>query len=174
MQHWYALHTKPRKENSLNQILTHRGITTYLPLLPKVHHGQRIAITEPLFPGYLFARLDLDIVNFGSLRWTPGLRDVVSGAEGPAPVGEAIIAHIQQRLAQGEILRSAAHERFKPQERVRLKGQPFEDLDVVFDHYLPGEARARVLMYILGRATPTEVAIDALQKASSLRVHATT
>ena len=174
MQHWYALHTKPRKENSLNQILTYRGMTTYLPLVPKVRNGQRLKSTESLFPCYLFARLDLDAVPFDSLRWTPGLRDVVSGAEGAAPIDDAIIDHIQLRITQKEISRSAAHERFRPQERVRLKGYTFEDLDIVFDHYLPGEARAQVLMHILGRATPAEVAVDMLQKTSNLRANGTT
>jgi transcriptional antiterminator RfaH len=169
MYRWYALHTKPRNEHTLSQLLTLKGITVYLPQVPKVGHGHRLTATEPLFPSYLFANIDLDTISFVSLRWTPGLRDVVNAADGPAPVDDEIIEHIQKRLVDKEILRSAAHERFRPNERVRLKGNTLEDLNVVFDHYLPGEARARVLIHILGRETPAEVAIDSLQKASALR-----
>ena len=173
MQYWYALHTKPRKERSLSENLSARDLETYLPLLPRVHGGRRLASTEPLFPNYLFARFDLDTLNFASLRWTPGLRDVVSGAEGAAPVGDDVIEHIRTRLAQGQITRSAAHDRFKAHEPVRVKGHPFDDLDAVFEHYLPGEARARVLLHILGRATPTDIPVELLEKTSPLRGHAT-
>src|SRR5689334_11242476 len=169
MHRWYALHTKPRSENTLSQLLALKGIMVYLPQVPKIGHGHRQKVTEPLFPSYLFANIDLDTLSFASFRWTPGLRDVVNAADGPAPVDDSIIEHIQKRLADKDVLLSAAHERFRPHERVRLKGNTLEDLNVVFDHYLPGEARARVLIHILGRKTPAEVAIDSLQKASALR-----
>ena len=169
MDRWYALHTKARSEKLLSHLLALQYISVYLPQVPMVRHGRRLATTEPLFPCYLFARFDLDAVSFTRFRWTPGLRDVVHGAEGPAPVDDVVIEHIQQRIARNEIVRSAAHERFWPQDRVRLKGDVFADLDVVFDQYLPGEARARVLIQILGRTTSVDVAVDALQKASALR-----
>lgn len=141
---------------------------TYLPMLPKVQHGRRLTKLEPLFPCYLFAKLDLSETGLNSLCWTHGLRDIVHGAQGPAVVDEAIIDHIHLRLSQQAFFRSAAHDRFHPDERVRLKGHAFEDLDVIFERYLPGEARARVLVYILGRATPTEVDIELIRKASPL------
>ena len=169
MHSWYALYTKPHKENSLEKILSLRGITTYLPMLPKVQHGRCLDKMEPLFPCYLFAKLDLDVIGLGSLRWTPGLRDIVSGAEGPARVDEAIIDHLKMRLTEKDILRSAAHDRFKPNEPIRLKGSLFDDLAVVFERYLPGAARARVLVHILGRATSVDVAVEMMQKASNLK-----
>ncbi len=169
MQAWYALYTKPHKEPSVEQLLALKGLSTYLPMLPKVRGGRRLQTLEPLFPCYLFVRADLDVIGFSTIRWTPGLRNVVTGADGPAIVDEALIDHIQLRLAQKEFVHSAAHDLFKQGERVRVKGFPFDQFDAVFEGYLPGAARARVLLYILGQQTPVEIAVERLQKASPLR-----
>ncbi len=169
MQAWYALHTKPHKETAVEQLLALQGLSTYLPRLPKAQRGRRLQTSEPLFPCYVFVRAALELIGVSTLRWTPGLRDVVSGAEGPAGVDEVMIHHVQRRLADKAFVHSAAHEAFKQGERVRVRGYAFDQLDAVFDGYLPGAARARVLIYLLGQQRSVEVATDRLPKASTLR-----
>ncbi|MBR2839024.1 MAG: hypothetical protein IKE55_09590 [Kiritimatiellae bacterium] len=59
---WCVLHVKPRTEKKAAAFLAHDRLWHYLPLLTKVRRVQRRKVrTEvPLFPGYVFARLDAE------------------------------------------------------------------------------------------------------------------
>ena len=55
---WFALHTKPRRENFAVTNVSALGVESFLPRLKTEHsvHGVARAIIKPLFPGYFFAR----------------------------------------------------------------------------------------------------------------------
>ncbi len=57
---WCVLHVKPRTEKKMAIFLSHDRIWHHLPLWTKVRRVQRRKVrTEiPVFPGYVFARLD--------------------------------------------------------------------------------------------------------------------
>lgn len=57
---WYVLHVKPRTERKVMSRLALCGAWRYLPLLTKERRVQRrkVRVELPLFPGYVFARLD--------------------------------------------------------------------------------------------------------------------
>ena len=57
---WYVLHVKPRTERKVMTRLALCGAWRYLPLLTKERRVQRrkVRVELPLFPGYVFARLD--------------------------------------------------------------------------------------------------------------------
>ena len=59
---WYVLHVKPRTEKKVVAYLASYGCFRYLPVYVKVTKVQRRKVrTElPLFPGYVFTRLDAD------------------------------------------------------------------------------------------------------------------
>ena len=59
---WYVLHVKPRTEKKVVAYLASYGFFRYLPVYVKVTKVQRRKVrTElPLFPGYVFTRLDAD------------------------------------------------------------------------------------------------------------------
>ena len=56
---WYALYTKSRTEKKVDQLLTEKGIETYLPLLKtlKQWSDRKKWVEEPLFRSYLFIRI---------------------------------------------------------------------------------------------------------------------
>ena len=55
---WFVLHTKSRQEKAIADDLAARRIGCFLPLVRQVrYYGQRkAAVDEPLFPGYVFLR----------------------------------------------------------------------------------------------------------------------
>jgi len=55
-------------------------------------------------------------------------------------------------------------DRFKPGERVRIRGGPLRDLEAVFDRALSSQDRAMVLVGLLGRWTPCVIETDCLEK----------
>jgi transcriptional antiterminator RfaH len=57
---WLVCHTKPRCEKKFAELLVREQFDHYLPLLQSVrtYGSQHKAFTKPLFPGYVFARIE--------------------------------------------------------------------------------------------------------------------
>src|SRR5215467_5394534 len=58
---WYALHTRVNQEKRVAIGLEGRGITFFLPLYKTVRRrsDRKVALSLPLFPGYLFVHIPL-------------------------------------------------------------------------------------------------------------------
>lgn len=57
---WFACHTRPRCEKKFDALLRTEGFERYLPLVESVRRygAQRKVFTKPLFPGYVFTRIE--------------------------------------------------------------------------------------------------------------------
>jgi transcriptional antiterminator RfaH len=57
---WQVIHTKPQCEKKLAGYLKKNNINYYLPLWDSFrrYKYRKVAFTKPMFPGYLFARLE--------------------------------------------------------------------------------------------------------------------
>ena len=161
MEHWYALYTKPHKEHHVSSFLESRGLETYLPTVRTRKNGQRK--TEPFFSCYLFARFD-PADSFPEIRWTPGLRRILSFGGQLAPVSDEVISSIRKRLADRAEL-SYHVPAFKQGDPVAIRGGPLRDFNAVFDQSLSSGDRARVLVEFLGRWTPCKLPLDCLERA---------
>ena len=157
---WYLLMSKPRDEERALLNLQDQGYTVYLPrvLRERRKAGNRKSGVEPLFPRYLFVRLNEEM-NWAPIRSTPGVSGLVAFGNRersyiPCPDGmvEAIQAQENnQGLHQPQSLD------FQKGDKVRITTGPFHDLEGVF-LMDDGIDRALVLLHFLGnqRAVPVE------------------
>ena len=67
--HWYVVRTKHQREALAADHLARRGVTTFLPRVSEPTRAG--AGVVPLFPGYLFLQLQLEL-QFTDVIWTPG------------------------------------------------------------------------------------------------------
>jgi transcriptional antiterminator RfaH len=60
MVHWYALYTKPRKEQKVAQQLEQLGFTVYLPLKTEIRQwsDRKKKVVVPLFSSYVFIQIE--------------------------------------------------------------------------------------------------------------------
>jgi transcriptional antiterminator NusG len=60
--HWYALHVRPNYEMAVSTRLRELGVEEYLPIhkASRTAHRNKFSEGPPLFPGYIFAFLNLD------------------------------------------------------------------------------------------------------------------
>jgi transcriptional antiterminator RfaH len=57
---WFACHTKPRCEKKFDDLAAREHFEHYLPLIQSVRRygTQKKTFTKPLFPGYVFVRIE--------------------------------------------------------------------------------------------------------------------
>jgi transcriptional antiterminator RfaH len=166
MNAWYALYTKPKQEYLVLEQLQQRGVEAFFPQFVERRRGEERV--RALFPNYLFVRVDLAVVGQSLLRWTPGLRGVVSFAGVPAHVPDEAIALVRKQLARLEAAGGFPKARFKPGERVRVTEGPLAGLEAVFQGPGPAE-RVRILIRFLGQANRAVVPKEALEKVAERR-----
>jgi transcription antitermination factor NusG len=92
---WYALRVRPRFEKAVATTLLTKGYEGFLPLYRhRSRWSDRIKeVLLPLFPGYLFCRLDIN--HRLPVLVTPGVIQLVGIAKTPYPVDEAEISTLQ-------------------------------------------------------------------------------
>ncbi len=149
MVRWLVLMSKPRQEAKLERALEMRDIEVYAPYISYTgKRGQELE--KAFFPGYLFARVDLDSGQAAKLPWTPGLARLLRFGEEPAWIPDAELDYLRARI---EGIDGDEFLAIKPGERVRVTHGPFRDYEAIFEGRLNGEGRVAVLLDILGRKT---------------------
>lgn len=161
MEHWYALYTKPYKEQQVRCLLESKGFEAYLPAIKIRRNGQWKV--KPFFSCYLFVRADTTNGPF-ALRWTPGLKRIVSFGDQPALINDHVISYLKQRLAKAQESGCGVHQ-FQPGDRVTITSGPLSHLEAVFERGLSAGQRASILVDFLGRWTSCRVEMDCLKKA---------
>ena len=100
-QPWFAIRVKPNYEKRVAKAIRGKGLEEFLPLYrSKRQWSDRVKMMDlPLFPGYLFCRLDLEARL--PLLTTPGFLYIVGVGKNPQPVDEAEILAIQSVMRAG-------------------------------------------------------------------------
>jgi transcriptional antiterminator RfaH len=149
MIRWYALQSKPRKEDLLCEQLRMREIETFFPRVRIQPVNPRARKVKPYFPGYVFAYADLEQVGRSVLDWIPGAIGVVNFGGEPAPVSDHLISALQTHL---DTLNASADDmagRFQPGDVVAIHWGPFAGYEAIFDACLAGRDRVKVLLKML-------------------------
>ena len=162
--HWYIVHTKPRQETRALQNLEQQGYECFLPLIAaeKLHQGALTVVDEPLFPRYLFIRLDADAPGkgWGPIRSTKGVSRLVSFGAEPAKVDERLIETLR---ARSEAMARQPRKLYAPGERLLVAEGPFAGIEAAYQ--MPdGESRVVVLIELLSKSVPLKIAPACLRK----------
>lgn len=89
LRSWFAVQTASRCEQKAAAILSFKGYECFLPLYqsPRMWSDRHKIIQLPLFPGYLFCRMEADAG--GLILTTPGTIRIVSFGRKPFPIPDA-------------------------------------------------------------------------------------
>lgn len=160
-ERWYAVCCKPRQEAIAEENLLRQGYRTYLPRVCNTRRrkGQWISTVEPLFPRYLFIRVDPTRHSISPVRSTRGVSSLVRYCGMPAAVPEEVIEAIIRRADTCSGLHRDDRPLFCAGEHVRLVEGPLAGMEGVFTEE-DGEKRVVVLLELLGKANKIRILRD--------------
>jgi transcriptional antiterminator RfaH len=164
---WYAVSTKPHQEKRAELHIKQCGIECFLPLLKgdKIIRRTRKTVIEPLFPGYLFARFDLDRY-YRAVSYATGVRKIVDFGAGPVELDATMIDAIKERLNDGYVTLMPV--RPVRGQVVHIKGGPLAGVEAVFVREMTGRNRVLLLLNTLGFHAKLTLNIDQVRLPQAL------
>lgn len=164
-ERWYVVHTQPHAESRAIVHLERQGYRVLCPRYRKtVRHARKArCILAPLFPNYLFLRLDVSRDQWHSVNGTRGVVRLFMQGETPQPVPYGIVEALQARMSADGAM--DWEPTFKIGQAVRIADGPFADFVGTLEH-LDAAGRVRVLVDLLGRSVCVALRCEALMPAA--------
>ncbi len=161
---WYALTVKHHHEKAVVQALCGRDVESYLPLYRNFHHsaGRKRAVDLPLFPGYVFCRLDIN--HRLPVLLIPGVSSIVSVGRTPAPLPEEEIENVRA-MVQSDVP-VAPHPFLTVGQAVYIDHGPLQGIQGTLVGS-KGEYRLIVAIELLQRAVSAEVDLSWVRPADA-------
>jgi transcriptional antiterminator RfaH len=154
---WYAIYSKPQKEDAAHFHLQKKGLEVFLPKLLLPSNQKRRRRVVPLFPSYLFARIDLHSEEYGYVIWSPGVKRLVSFNDVPAPIDDTVVDFLIKEGNAGGVI--PARSNLQIGQEVRIDGGPFDGLAGIIQQPPNAKGRVKVLLSLLNRETKVEVPV---------------
>jgi transcription antitermination factor NusG len=163
-EQWYALRSKPRKEDVVWKQVRERGYEVFYPRLRVNPVNPRSRKYRPYFPGYLFVRVDIESAGLSTFQWLPHTIGLVSFGGEPALVPDNLIHAIKHRVDEIAQAGGEVFDDLHKGDVVQINFGPFDGYEAIFDTRLPGTERVKVLLQFLSnRYVPIELDASHLQ-----------
>ncbi len=164
---WYLVQTYPRQEDRSEGNLKSLGIETLAPRFKErrcnFYTGAVAHYTKPLFPSYVFARFRVNDL-YHKVRYTRGIRQLVSFGDYPTVIDEEIITMIQSKIKEDGFART--YEDLKPGDEVIIKDGPLRNFAGIFEREMKGADRIRILLQTVSYQAHVEIEKDMVKKTS--------
>jgi transcriptional antiterminator RfaH len=153
---WVVVNTHPAKEMLAIENLRRQKFETYCPLMRKrIRHARREhEALRPLFPSYVFAKLDSKMNRWRSIASTFGVKQLIAFGDRPGLLHSDFIESLKAREVEGVIVRP--REPYQVGQKVLLTGGAFEGISATIIE-LNENDRVVVLMEILSRSVKIKV-----------------
>ncbi|HEX6303975.1 MAG TPA: transcription termination/antitermination NusG family protein [Anaerolineales bacterium] len=162
---WYALRSKPRKEDVLWRQIKAQDYEIFYPRIRVQPVNPRSKKVRPYFPGYMFIRVDLEEVGKSTFNWMPHAIGLVSFGGEPAWVPDNLVHAVRKRVDEINEAGGELFEGLQEGDEIRIKEGPFAGYEAIFDARIPGSERVRVLIQMLSdRQVPVELRAGQIRK----------
>jgi transcription elongation factor/antiterminator RfaH len=163
--HWFVIHTKPRDEYRVKNHFEGMEIETLLPLCEnfRYSHGKMSRMITPLFPNYLFAKLDLER-HYYKVKWTRGVNRILGIGNEPTPISEVVIQTIKDRMGDDDTVKLL--EDLKEGDLVQITSGPLKDFVGVFQKGLSSQKRVKILLNLIGVEVPVQISRLQIKKVA--------
>ncbi len=164
MLRWYAIQTQPNAEIKAVLNLRRQGFDVYFPRYTKRRrHARRMeTVVRPVFPGYVFVRMDVETMRWRAVQSTFGVRRLVSFGELPAPIPIGIVEMLLGRETENGLIVLDRAIKFKRGQVVEIMDGPFAEYSALFET-MDDKKRVILLLDLMGRQVRVRVPLEAVQ-----------
>jgi len=145
---WLLVYTKSKEEIRAKENLEKQGFQTLLPLLSveRVKSFRKVETLKPIFPRYLFTKVDLKGDNWSLIKSTRGVSKIVLFGDKFASVPETSIKGITSKLDSKGIFYQQSHlKTFEKGDKVTIKSGAFAGIEGIF---LSKKSKERVTLLL--------------------------
>ncbi len=163
MKRWLAVHTKPKQECIAEENLARQYFEIYQPRikLPRRRRGKWKDVIEPLFPRYLFIRLEFGKDDISPIRSTTGVIRIVQFGGQLATVPDALIDSLKTREDPASGLYLLDEPIFKKGDEIIVQRGAFAGVKGIFET-TSGEERVIILLNLMGKPQHIKICRDDL------------
>ena len=155
---WYVIHTKPNGEKKALANLINQKFTCYMPLYTKeqINKNNIKKTSKPLFPRYIFIEVKQSSIqqNFGLIRSTVGVYQLLKNGENPLKINEDIIKELKNTEKERE---NKIEKFFKTGESVQIRSGPFKGVKAIFECE---DSNERAVLFFELLKKPTKINVD--------------
>lgn len=148
MESWYLLYCKRGQLLRAQEHLQRQEVNCLTPMitLEKLVRGKRTAVSEPLFPNYMFVRFDPETIHTTTVNSTRGVSHFVRFGAQPAMVSDAVIEQLTHYQPENVTDPDTPY----AGDCVIITEGAFEGLEAIFSEP-DGEARSMLLLNLLNK-----------------------
>ncbi|MDH3444873.1 MAG: hypothetical protein OEN50_13170 [Deltaproteobacteria bacterium] len=154
---WYVVYSKPHKESSAQYHISAKGIEVFFPRLSIPKNTKRLNPIIPLFPNYLFVRLNVESDEYGYVSWSPGVSRIIGFNGHPAPLDDEVVSFLRSRSGTEGIIQ--AQSSLRRGQEVRITEGPFSGLSGIIREPPNAKGRVKVLLTLLNRNADVDLPI---------------
>lgn len=169
MKNWHLLMTKPREDARAESHLFNQGYELFRPLLRlyRIRKGEQVAVTEPLFPRYLFIRLDDALSNWAKIRSTRGVAQLVRFTDMPAKVPDSLIAMLQDQCSEANVIDTTGERPYvySKGDEIEITEGSFRGIRAIIREQVAKD-RVLLLLNLLGKEQELEIPINQVKSTT--------
>lgn len=150
---WYVAQTQVQSEAKAGTNLAQQGFEVYVPrYLRTVRHARRMSVVKaPLFPSYIFVRIDMETQRWRAINSTIGVKRLVGHDGKPTQIAADVVEGLKEHeQADGFLSVVSPAVRFKTGDAVRILRGAFDSCRGIFQARTDNE-RVEILLEMLGR-----------------------
>jgi len=156
---WLLVYTKAKEEQRAKTNLENQGFRTFLPMITFVKMNRSKSTTvEPMFPRYLFIKLNLEKDNWTLIKSTRGVSHIVVFGQRFAEIPDRVVAHLKSGADKNDIFKQAIkRQEFEKGDTLIIAQGIFKDKEATFLSKKSKE-RVRILLRFVNHLITTEIA----------------
>ncbi len=171
--HWYAIQVYSGSEQAVKKgielLAVEHGIEDQVEsiIVPteeviEVKNGEKKITERTLYPGYVFASVDLDTSLWHKIQSLPRVSRFIGEGKTATPLSSADIKVILDKMEN----RSAPKPKvdFETGEMVRIVDGPFSNFTGMVEEYDLNHGKLKLNVSIFGRNTPVEILYTQVEK----------
>ena len=163
---WFLVYTKAREEKRAKKNLENQGFETFLPMIAyeKISQPKSISL-EPMFPRYLFIKVNVERDNWTHIKSTRGVSHLVVLGHKLAEVPRQVVAFLKTRVDDNDIVKQkVTRQEFQKGDKLVIEKGIFKDKEATFLSKKSKE-RVRILLRFVNHLITAEIpASDVGQK----------